>query len=155
MRSRGLKTLLATLLCLGCFAAPAFAQLSISINIGDGPPPPRYEVVPRPRGGWIWVPGVWYWEAGRYNWAQGHWIKARPGQRWVPARWEHRGDHYRYEAGGWEPIRWEPAPPVRREVYVIDRDDDDRHPGRGRGNAWGRKKHDRDWDDDGPGRGHR
>jgi hypothetical protein len=146
MHRRALKTLLATVLCLGCFAAPALAQLSISINISDEPPAPRYEPVRSPRSGWVWVPGIWFWDAGRYHWSEGHWIKARPGQRWVPARWEHRGDHYRFESGGWEPVRWDP--PRHDARYDRDERRDDRHDN-GHGNAWGRKGNDgRDHDDD-------
>lgn len=151
MHCRALKTLFATVLCLGCLAAPAMAQLSISINLSDAPPPPRYEPARPSRAGWFWVPGVWYWEGGRHHWAEGHWIKARPGQRWVPARWERRGEFYHFESGGWEPNHWEPA---RHEVRNDDRRDhwkDDRHDN-GRGNAYGRKgrdaDHDRDDDDD-------
>lgn len=154
MHRRTLATLFAAALCLGLLASPALAQLSVSVTLGDEPPPPRHEVVHPARRGWVWVPGTWYWDGHRHSWADGHWIKARPGQRWVPARWERRGEYYRFEAGGWAPERWEPARfDDRHDNRHYDRYDDrhddrrddrrdDRHD-QGRGHAKGRKDHDR------------
>lgn len=154
MHRRILTMLFATALCLGVLASPALAQLSISVTIADAPPPPRHEAVHPVRRGWIWVPGTWYWEGHRHHWAEGHWIKARPGQHWVPARWERRGEYYRFVSGGWAPDRWESA----RYDEGYDRRYEDRHDARdndqrgdhdydrhdnGRGHAYGRTKHDR------------
>ncbi|WP_414474429.1 hypothetical protein [Microvirga sp. M2] len=50
---------------------------------GGRPPPPRRrpERRPRPRSGFVWVPGRWVWSArrGRWVWSDGHWRRRR---RW-------------------------------------------------------------------------
>jgi hypothetical protein len=138
MKSRALAPLLAAALCIGLYATPALAQLSVSVTISDAPPPPRVERVHQHRPGWVWVPGTWYWEGGRHHWDDGRWIKARPGQRWEPARWERRGPYYRYVAGGWAPDR---------EYHDRGRRDHDGHRERDRhdnGHGNGHKKHHRD-----------
>lgn len=138
MHRRALPTLFAAALCLGLFASPALAQLSVSVTISDAPPPPRHEVVHHVRPGWVWVPGTWYWEDGRHRWDDGRWVRARPGQHWVPARWERRDAYYRFVAGGW-------APDYHEVRYDDDRDDKrgkhkgwhDRGRGRGNGKGYG------------------
>src|SRR6266542_3552782 len=42
---------------------PADAQ--VSITFGSPPPPPRYEVVPAPRVGYVWAPGHYELKIGR------------------------------------------------------------------------------------------
>ncbi|MFL4992527.1 MULTISPECIES: YXWGXW repeat-containing protein [Microvirga] len=48
---------------------------------GRRPPAPRRRVErrPRPRPGFIWVPGRWVWNArrGRWVWVSGHWVRRR------------------------------------------------------------------------------
>lgn len=48
---------------------------------GRRPPAPRRRVErrPRPRPGFIWVPGRWVWSArrGRWVWVSGHWVRRR------------------------------------------------------------------------------
>ncbi|MEZ0167635.1 hypothetical protein [Microvirga sp. TS319] len=50
---------------------------------GRRPPPPRRrpERRPRPRSGFVWVPGRWVWSArrGRWVWRDGYWRRRR---RW-------------------------------------------------------------------------
>lgn len=116
MHRRALPAILAAALCLALFATPALAQLSVSITLSDAPPPPRHQVMHKPRPGWVWVPGTWYWEDGRHRWDDGRWIKARRGQQWVPARWERRDNYYRFVAGGWAPEhRTAPPAGIHRE----------------------------------------
>jgi hypothetical protein len=83
---------------------PAAAQLDI--RIGIAPPAPRYEVVPAPRSGYVWAPGVWTWNGGQYVWRAGHWVDARPGYRYVPERWEpywaDGRQHWRFVASRWD-----------------------------------------------------
>ena len=102
MNRRALKTMFAAVLCLGALASPALAQISISVDLGIAPPPPRHEVVHEARPGRVWIPGFWYWEGHRHLWSDGHWEKARRGQMWVPARWEDRGEYHHFEPGRWE-----------------------------------------------------
>ena len=73
--------------------SPVQAQAYVNVQIGQ-PPPPRYEVVPPPRRGFVWAPGYWRWDGRRHVWMTGSWIRARPGYRYVPPRWERgpRGD---------------------------------------------------------------
>jgi hypothetical protein len=74
-------------LVVPAMVTPAAAQVDVSVTIGTPPPPPRYEVVPAPRAGYVWAPGYWQWEGSRHVWAPGHWIAERQGYRWVPDHW--------------------------------------------------------------------
>ncbi|WP_332825753.1 hypothetical protein [Ramlibacter sp.] len=56
------------------------------------PPPPVYEVVPRPRPGFVWSPGHYQWRGDRYVWLSGQWLQARPGYAWQAPHWQRRGD---------------------------------------------------------------
>lgn len=91
------------------FALPtvAQAQIGISVQIGTPPPPPRYEVVPAPRPGYVWAAGHYEWLHGNYIWRRGHWVRARPGYAYVPAAWRAQGGRWVYQ-----PPRWD-ARPVR------------------------------------------
>jgi hypothetical protein len=61
----------------------------------------RYEVVPAPRVGWVWVPGYWDWRNNRHHWVAGHRVRHRPGYYYQPVRWVYRGDRYYYTRPGW------------------------------------------------------
>ncbi|HXZ08551.1 MAG TPA: YXWGXW repeat-containing protein, partial [Paraburkholderia sp.] len=63
-------------------ASAAFAQVVIEAPMA--PPPPRAEVMPGQRPGYVWDQGRWRWEHGQYVWVPGHWQPVRPGYRWVP-----------------------------------------------------------------------
>jgi hypothetical protein len=80
-------------------AAPAFAQAVIVAPMA--PPPPRVEVMPAPRAGYVWDQGRWRWDHGRYVWVPGHWRPVRAGYRWVPGHWVQRGPHWRWVEGHW------------------------------------------------------
>lgn len=155
MHRKTLPTLLAAALCLGLFASPALAQLSVSVTISDAPPEPRHEVAHPARRGYVWVPGTWYWEGGRHHWADGYWLKARPGQHWEPARWERRDQYYRFVSGGWAPDRHEVRHEDRYDDHRGDRDNrhGNKHGGKhdqGRGNGKGPgHPGDKGWDHDG------
>jgi hypothetical protein len=77
----------------------AFAQ--VVILAPTAPPPPRVEVVPGPRAGFVWDAGHWRWDHGRYVWVPGHWQPVRVGRRWVPGHWVARGPNWR-----WIPAHW-------------------------------------------------
>jgi len=85
----------------GALSLPAAARSHVDIVVGFAPPALQYEVVPAPRAGWVWVPGVWEWRRGRYVWIGGHWVVARPGFTYVPAAWVERRGHWVYRAGAW------------------------------------------------------
>ncbi|MDP4200098.1 MAG: hypothetical protein Q8922_06225 [Bacteroidota bacterium] len=88
---------------LVALAAPAFAQVHLSINIG--PPLPRHEVVVRSVvPGAIWIPGYYTYSQfdEDYAWHTGRWeAPPAPHQIWVAPRYVHRGTGYDYYEGGW------------------------------------------------------
>ncbi|HXF78279.1 MAG TPA: hypothetical protein VN598_05430 [Usitatibacter sp.] len=84
---------------LGAVALPAAARVDFYVNVA--PPPPRVEVVPVSRVGFVWVPGAWEWRHGRHFWARGHWVRDRPGFVYHRAVWVERGHRWYYIAPGW------------------------------------------------------
>lgn len=105
------KAILASLAAaaIGGVAAPAAASPHIDIRFTVPPPPVRYEVVPAPRYGHVWVPG--YWEARhhhkhkhkvRHVWIDGHWLPARHGYYYAPPRWVERHGYWHHERGYWD-----------------------------------------------------
>lgn len=89
--------------------AAAQASLSVGLTVGVPPPAPVYEVVPAPRAGFVWAPGVYLWEGGRHVWHAGHWIEERRGYRYVAPRWDRvmveGREHWAYHEGRWEDHR--------------------------------------------------
>lgn len=81
--------------------ATATAQTSLSIVIGDAPPPPRFESVPRARSGYLWAPGYWSWDGHRHVWSAGHWEAERRGQQFRPAEWVRIDNGWQLRPGGW------------------------------------------------------
>ncbi len=58
-------------------------------------PPPRVEVVPAPRPGYIWRPGHWRWDGGRYLWVPGAYLLRQHGwHAWVEGHWAMRGGRW-------------------------------------------------------------
>lgn len=84
---------------LALASVSAFAQPVIIAP--NAPPPPRVEVVPPARPGYVWNPGHWHWAHGTYVWAPGRWHPARAGYRWVPGHWVAHGPNWR-----WIPAHW-------------------------------------------------
>jgi hypothetical protein len=79
-----LRKILLSLLVAGSITAPAVSQARVDVDINIAPPPPRVEVIPPPRGGYVWAPGYWRWEGHRHVWVPGHWARVRVGYHWVP-----------------------------------------------------------------------
>ena len=92
--------LLSLLLAASAFAAPAYAQMSVSISFA--PPAPQYEVVPTLQPGYVWAPGYWGWSGERHVWVRGRTIVQREGYRWEPDRWDQRDRNYYRTAGHWQ-----------------------------------------------------
>jgi hypothetical protein len=86
---------------LGAAALPAAAYTNVDFYVNVPPPAPRYEVVPAPRHGHVWVPGYWEWRGHRHIWVAGHWVVERPGYVYAPARWVERDGRYYYTQPGW------------------------------------------------------
>ena len=97
------NTVLAVMLLMGAIAlggsASSFAAVNVDIRIA--PPAAPVEVLPGPRPGFVWVPGVYEWRGERHVWIAGHWIRERHGFHWVPAHWDRRGDLWHFEPGHW------------------------------------------------------
>ncbi|MES2261179.1 MAG: YXWGXW repeat-containing protein [Pseudomonadota bacterium] len=70
------------------------------VNIA--PPPPRHEIVPHPRPGYLWSPGYWEWRGHRHEWITGSWVRERPGYAYSQARWEQRDGRWVREEARWE-----------------------------------------------------
>lgn len=116
-------------LVLGTLVAATLAAVTLpaaaAVIVEVAPPPLRYEVVPAPRVGYVWVPGYWEWRRHRHFWVAGHWVRHRPGYMYAPARWVERGGRWHYVAPAWSrhdrdgdgvPNRYDRAPdnPYRR-----------------------------------------
>jgi hypothetical protein len=94
------KWSLPLLLAGSALAAPAYAQINVSINLA--PPAPQYEVIPTLQPGYVWAPGYWGWSGERHVWVRGRAIAQRDGYRWAPDRWDQRDRGYYRTAGHWE-----------------------------------------------------
>src|SRR4029078_5446062 len=81
-------------------AAAAAATMSAAsaapvIGVRFAPPPPRHEVVPADRPGYVWVPGYWDWQGHKHVWMKGHWQHTRPGYANPPPAGVEDGGHRR------------------------------------------------------------
>ena len=131
IRSTVQTALAASALALISFAAPAQAHGMYGPGVSQGafvnvqfgaPPPPRYEVVPAPRRGYIWAPGYWEPRGHRHVWRAGHWVQARPGYVYRPPTWSQHGGRWDYRGSRWDrdgdgvPNRYDRSPnnPYRR-----------------------------------------
>jgi hypothetical protein len=101
------KLLLGALVASSLGIIPLQASAGFRLSPHTPPPPPREEVIPAPRHGYVWAPGYWDHAHGRYHWVRGHWIRERRGMYWHPDRWENRDGHWVLERGGWHRERWE------------------------------------------------
>src|SRR5206468_9548286 len=81
-------------------AVPASAR-DVEVYLNAPPPAPRYEVVPAPRQGYVWIPGYWDAHGYRHVWRPGHWERERRGHRWHEPRWIQRDNRWYLERGGW------------------------------------------------------
>ena len=90
---------------LAACALPAAAQVSVNIHVPGliqvAPPAPRYEPMPGPRAGQVWVPGHWQWNERAYVWRSGYWQAARPDHAYAPGRWVQADGGWRWMEGNW------------------------------------------------------
>ena len=95
-------------LAAAALAAPlaTLAQVSVNINVPGlvtlAPPAPRFEPMPGPRPGQVWVPGRWIWTGHAYDWRVGYWQPARADYAYVPGRWIRADGGYRWVEGDWK-----------------------------------------------------
>lgn len=111
-------------------SVPAMADVDVYLNFA--PPPVRYERVPQPRHGYVWVPGHWDSRNRNYVWINGHWVRERPGYYYQSHRWIERDGRWHRENGGWRNLRDRDRDgiPDRYDSRPRDRDNDgvrDRH----------------------------
>lgn len=86
----------------GTFAvASSVSAREVVIVAPQAPPAARYEVVPAPRGGYVWDRGHWRWQRGGYVWVPGHWQRVRVGYHWRPGHWARRGPNWAWVPGHW------------------------------------------------------
>jgi hypothetical protein len=85
---------------LGSIAVPA-AAAHVDVFVDIAPPPAPVEIVPAPRVGFVWVPGVYEWRHHHHVWVEGHWVRERPGYRYEPAVWVQANGHWVRHGGVW------------------------------------------------------
>jgi hypothetical protein len=93
-------------LVLLSYSYGAFAQVSIGISVGFGPPAiPVYEQPICPADGLLWTPGYWAYDAGGgYYWVPGTWVEApQVGFLWTPGYWGWGGAAFFFHEGYWGP----------------------------------------------------
>jgi|SRR5659263_80916 len=91
---------LSVLVAASAVAVPAFAQVSVHVNLA--PPAPLYEARPVIAPGYTWAPGYWALMGDRHVWVRGRTIVQREGYRWAPDHWEQRGTVYVRQPGNWQ-----------------------------------------------------
>ena len=134
------KPLLAAAFAAALMGFGAAAQAQYTAIVSTAPPPPRHEVVPAPRTGWVWAPGHYEWRGNEYVWVEGHWMRDRVGYEYREPRWVQRADGSWILVGNnWEQRMAERQ--ARREARMHPDADFDRD-----GIA---NRHDRDIDGDG------
>ncbi len=83
--------ILGLLLAAALPAAYAGPDISWGVTISSGgmpPPPVRYDPMPAPRSGYVWVEGYWNWNGGAYVWVPGRWLRARSGYEYTQPQWQ-------------------------------------------------------------------
>ena len=88
-------------LALGAISVPVVSEARVYV-VETAPPPPRVEVVPAPRHGYVWAPGYWDWRGRRHVWVNGNWVHERRGYRWAPHGWVEREGRWHFTRGHWE-----------------------------------------------------
>ena len=80
------------------------AQTGLSVFINTEPPAPRYEAIPAPRTGQVWVPGFWNWENNRHVWVAGQWETQRSGYQSQRSEGARDNNGWRLNRGGWQQV---------------------------------------------------
>ena len=93
------KTLLAAVVAASLGSVATFASAALIVEVA--PPPPRVEVVPAQRHGYVWAEGHWVWKNHHHHWVKGTWVRERSGYHYRQPAWvEHEG-RWQYEGGNW------------------------------------------------------
>ncbi len=99
------RSLLAALIAtsLGGISLSTQVIAAIEITFNKGPPPARYEIVPAPRKGYVWMPGYGDGKGKKHTWREGKWEHERKGFHYVEPRWTERDNRWTLNPGGWSP----------------------------------------------------
>jgi hypothetical protein len=81
--------------------APSVVDAAGAVYLDAPPPPLRLERPPKPREGYVWIPGYWDVRGSHHVWRSGHWEPARRGYRYLPSTWVHNGDRWELQRGQW------------------------------------------------------
>lgn len=110
----------------------ASAQVNININLGEAPPPLRFESIPASRDGYLWAPGYWNWDGSRHVWSAGHWERVRRDEDYVRPEWRQENGKWHLVQGGWKKNH--------HKHKEKDRDDNNDRHGDRRGDDEGQKR---------------
>jgi hypothetical protein len=90
---------------IGAVATPLSSVAQVVLYLNTAPPAVRYEAVPTPRSGYVWVPGHRRWDGYGRVWVPGHWERQHG---YAPRRWDLDGDGVpnRYDARPNNPYRY-------------------------------------------------
>ncbi len=93
------KTIIAVIFAASLGSVATLASAAIIMQVA--PPPPRVEIVPAHRPGYVWVDGHWGWRNHQHQWVQGKWIRNRQGYYYNQPVWVERDDRWHYQSGNW------------------------------------------------------
>jgi hypothetical protein len=79
----------------------AIPSYSATVIVRTAPPPPREEMAPAARKGYVWRAGHWDWRGNKYVWVKGSWVKARRGYHYVQPAWVEDNGRWRRNPGAW------------------------------------------------------
>ena len=97
------KFLLAAAFAAALLGLGTAAQAQFNAIVSVAPPPPRHEVVPAAREGWVWAPGHYEWRGNEYAWVEGHWLRERVGYEYREPRWvQHADGSWLFVGNNWE-----------------------------------------------------
>ena len=97
------KTILGAVFAASLLSLGVAAHAQYTAIVSTAPPPPRHEVVPAPRTGYVWDAGHYEFRGDNYVWVPGHWIAARDGHDFRERRWVQRGNgEWMLVGGNWE-----------------------------------------------------
>ena len=83
---------------MGGAVAPANAAIVV---VREAPPPPRDEIAPQARRGYVWAPGHWEWRNRRHVWVKGTWVRERRGYYYNAPTWVERNGRWEMRRGTW------------------------------------------------------
>ena len=101
------KMLFAVMIAAGAIGAVATPLSSNAatyreVTVRRAPPPPRNEVAPAPRRGYVWSTGYWNWSNNKHHWVKGNWMRERTGYAYRSNQWVERDGRWAFERGRWD-----------------------------------------------------